>query len=343
MNLNTLRSVKAIFYIVLFVLLLLVIGGYFFFFSAPFRVSCNTYLYVDKDDNADSVSNKLEQVGRPVQMVGFRVLMKLMGYEPVRTGRYLIDDQTSTVEMFRRLSNGMQIPVRLTIAPVRTIEKLGKQLEGKLMIDSAEVVRTLKDSLVCSSYGFNPCTILCMFVPNTYEVYWDVSMKDFMSRMYKEYKTFWNEDRLQKAKSAGLTPVEVMTLASIVDEETAQNVEKSRVAGMYMNRIHAQMPLQADPTIKYALKQFGLRRIYHKHLSVNSPYNTYQNLGLPPGPIRIPLIETVDAVLSYEKHSYLYMCAKEDFSGTHNFASTYSEHLQNARRYADALDRRKIN
>jgi UPF0755 protein len=160
--------------------------------------------------------------------------------------------------------------------------------------------------------------------------------------MKKESDTFWTEQRLSKAEKTGMTPQEVITLASIIDEETANNGEKPMIAGMYLNRLKSGMPLQADPTVKFALRQFGLKRIYNNLLNTDSPYNTYRNVGLPPGPIRVASVAGIDAVLNYVKHEYMYMCAKEDFSGTHNFARTYSEHLQNARKYSNALNERGI-
>ncbi|MFA6744805.1 MAG: endolytic transglycosylase MltG, partial [Bacteroides graminisolvens] len=158
----------------------------------------------------------------------------------------------------------------------------------------------------------------------------------------KEHSRFWNSERLAKAKSIGFTPEEVVTIASIVEEETNNNAEKPMVAGLYINRLHASMPLQADPTIKFALQDFGLRRIMNNHLNINSPYNTYRNIGLPPGPIRIPSVKGIDSVLNYTRHDYIYMCAKEDFSGTHNFAANYAEHMANARKYWQALNQRNI-
>ena len=182
-----------------------------------------------------------------------------------------------------------------------------------------------------------------LFIPETYEMYWDISVDEFFERMQTEHKRFWNTQRKAKAQEMGLTENEVATLASIVEEETNNNGEKPSVAGLYYNRLRIGMPLQADPTIKFALQEFGIRRILNSDLNVESPYNTYLHRGLPPGPIRIPSVVGLDAVLNYAHHNYLYMCAKEDFSGTHNFAATYREHLNNAQRYWAALNKRKIS
>ena len=182
-----------------------------------------------------------------------------------------------------------------------------------------------------------------MFIPNTYDLYWNSSVDKLLDKMSEESKKFWTFERKNKAKAMELTPEQVITLASIVDEETANDGEKPMIAGMYYNRLKENMPLQADPTIKFALKKFELKRIYHNMLNTDSPYNTYRNTGLPPGPIRIPTVKGIDAVLNYVHHDYLYMCAKEDFSGTHNFARTYEEHKQNAAKYSKALNERGIN
>ena len=230
----------------------------------------------------------------------------------------------------------------LTIPEARTMEKLAAVLGRWLMMDSVEVATALTDNSYCQRWKYDTCTIAALFVPNTYEVYWNVTLDRFMERMVKEHAAFWNEERQEKAKAIGLTPNEVCTLASIIDEETANTAEKPMIAGMYINRLHTDMPLQADPTVKFAMKNFALRRIYRDMLLFDSPYNTYRNTGLPPGPIKIASIKGIEAVLNYVKHDFLYMCAKEDFSGTHNFAVTYNEHLRNAARYAAALNRRGI-
>ena len=210
------------------------------------------------------------------------------------------------------------------------------------MIDSVDIAQLLTDTAYIHSIGYTKETLPALFIPNTYEVYWDMSAKDFIQRMEKENKAFWNTDRMEKAKAIGLSPIEVATLASIVEEETANNEEKPMVAGLYINRLKRGMLLQADPTIKFSLQDFGLKRILYKHLEVKSPYNTYKNAGLPPGPIRIPSIRGLESVLNHAKHNYLYMCAKEDFSGTHNFAVTSAQHAANARKYQQALNRRGI-
>ena len=243
----------------------------------------------------------------------------------------------------------MQESVDLTMPSVRTAEKLANELSKKLMLDSAELAKALTDEADCEKLGYDTATILCLFIPNTYDIYWNVSLDKFMERMQKENKNFWNPERTHKAEAMKLTHNEVITLASIVDEETANNEEKPMIAGMYYNRLMLRnaeypngMPLQADPTIKFAWKRFELKRIYNNLLSISSPYNTYKNTGLPPGPIRIPSVAGIDAVLNLAHHNYLYMCAKEDFSGTHNFARTYAEHLDNAAKYSKALNERGI-
>ena len=247
------------------------------------------------------------------------------------------------------MKNGMQEPVNLTIPSVRTLNRLSVEVSKRLLMDSTQLLQALRDPKVCARYGYDTATIQCLFIPNTYDVYWNISVDKLLDRMQKESKNFWNVDRTVRANELKLSPVQVITLASIVDEETANNAEKPMVAGMYYNRLMLRnaeypkgMPLQADPTIKYAWQQFALKRIYNKLLNIDSPYNTYRNTGLPPGPIRIPSVEGIEAVLNLKKHDYLYMCAKEDFSGTHNFARTYAEHLANAAKYTKALNERGI-
>ena len=323
---------------------------YYYFFASFSKTDETQYVYIDDDDNADSVYHKLSDIATIHGLNAFTIMARHSGYaDHVKTGRYAIKPGEGAFVVFRHIKNGMQTPISLTIPSVRTIGRLSAELAKHLMLDSTEIATALTDEATCKKYGYDTTTIACMFIPNTYDIYWNISLEKFLDRMDKENEHFWNAERTTKAKALKLTPNEVTTLASIIDEETANNGEKPMVAGMYYNRLMLRnaeypsgMPLQADPTIKYAWQDFDLRRIYHKLLTIDSPYNTYRYAGLPPGPIRIPSVAGIDAVLNLTHHDYLYMCAKEDFSGTHNFARTYKEHLANAARYSAALNARGI-
>ena len=331
-------------------IVIVAIVGYLYCFSSFSKSSDTQYVYIDTDDNIDSVYNKVEPIANSFPYQAFKTLTHHFGYAGhIHTGRYAIHPGEGALKVWRHMKNGLQEPVNLTLPSVRTLNKLSAELSKKLMIDSTSILQALTDEATCEKYGYDTTTIACMFIPNTYDIYWNSSVEKLLDRMKKESEKFWNEDRRQKAKALQLTPVEVITIASIVDEETANNAEKPMIAGMYYNRFKLRnaeypegMPLQADPTIKYAWKRFDLKRIYNNLLHIKSPYNTYVNPGLPPGPIRIPSVAGIDAVLNLVKHDYLYMCAKEDFSGTHNFARTYQEHLQNAAKYSKALNERGI-
>ena len=314
---------------------------YYYFFAQPFQIENTAYIYIDRDDNVDSVYTKIIKAGNPKQMHGFESLIRYKGYIPL-TGRYAIKPSDNMRYLHRRLSMGYQTPVRLTIGSVRTLDRMARNVARQLMIDSTEVAVLFNDTAYIHSIGYSKETLPALFIPNTYEVYWDMSAEDFMKRMQKEHKAYWNEERMQKAQAIGLTPVEVATLASIVEEETANQAEKPMVAGLYINRLKKGMLLQADPTVKFSMQDFGLKRILYKHLEVDSPYNTYKHAGLPPGPIRVPSYQGLESVLNYTKHNYLYMCAKEDFSGTHNFAVNSAQHAANARKYQQALNKRGI-
>ena len=324
--------------------IILVIGltGYFFFGSVS-TLKETHYLYIDEDDTQDSVIAKITPIASPTTMAGLQTLLRHAGYSvQVKTGRYAIKPGEGAFTVYHHLKNGLQESLRLTIPESRTMERLAAVLGKKLMIDSATIASALYSQEVCSKYGYDTCTIPAMFVPNTYDIYWNISLDKLLERMQKEHDRFWDGERTAKAAKQNLTPNEVATLASIIDEETANTAEKPMIAGMYLNRLKQNMPLQADPTIKFALKDFALKRIYNNMLKINSPYNTYVNEGLPPGPIKIASIKGIDAVLNAVDHEYLYMCAKEDFSGTHNFAKTYAEHLKNAAKYSKALNEKGI-
>lgn len=336
--------------ILLFLMLvLLLVGGaagggiYYYLFVPPFKIDKTVDVYIDRDDTIDSVYLKIEQKALPQSMKAFAWLASYYEYDKrIRTGRYQIKPDDTSLDVVRRFSRGIQLPVKVSFNNIRTRQQLAARIGEQLMIDSTEIADKLFDPSFQQAAGYADETVISLFIPNTYEVYWNVSVDDFLARMQKEHQRFWSAARLEKAKAIGLSPEEVSTLASIVEEETNNDGEKPVVAGLYLNRLKRKMPLQADPTVKFALQDFTLKRIYNEHLTYDSPYNTYKYAGLPPGPIRIPSIRGLDSVLNYEKHNYLYMCAKEDFSGIHNFASTFGEHQRNARKYWDALNKRKI-
>lgn len=260
----------------------------------------------------------------------------------IKPGKYLLDKGLNTNEILNMLKSGNQIPVQVTFNNLRFLEELAGAVSKYIQPDSTELIGKFNDPAIHEKYGFNKNTFHCMFIPNTYEFYWTATADQFMERMSMEYKRFWTEERIQKANDMGLTREEVMTIASIVQEETNRRDEKPIVAGLYLNRIKRGIPLQADPTVKFALGNFRIKRVLHSHLEVDSPYNTYRNPGLPPGPINFPESGSIDAVLNAAETPYIYMCAREDFSGYHNFSKTLAGHNENARKYKAALDSLKI-
>ena len=301
------------------------------------------HVYLDEDDNIDSVYTKLTPVSSSTALSAYKLMARLTGYEKrVRPGHYEIAPGEGALKVLRRMKNGVQTPVQLVVRPTWTVEMESGRLARQLQCDSADIASLLKDNSWCSRYGYDTATIAAIFLPDNYEVWWNIKPEALLERMIKEHDTFWNDSRRAKAKALNLTPDEVTTLASIVDGETTVVAEKPIIAGLYYNRLQKDMLLQADPTVKFALRKFDLRRIYNAMLRTESPYNTYVTKGLPPGPIRITTKDAIDAVLDMQRHNYLYMCAKEDFSGTHNFAATYAEHQANAAKYVKALNERKI-
>ena len=334
------------FFLISGILLLLVIMAGIYAYSVIFRpvaLKETIYIYIDQEKNYENVVTQLkENEVLPSEKI-FRLLAERMNYPAkVKTGRYAISDGMTMPEVIRLLRSGNQTPVDLTFNNMRTRENLAGRISQQLMMDSVTLLNALKDPATAEKYGFNESSFLSMFIPNTYEVYWNTGTGNLLDRMKSEYDTFWSEARREKAEKIGLSPLEVSTLASIVEEEATYADEYPVVAGLYLNRLQKEMRLEADPTVKFAVGDFSLRRILYKHLEVESPYNTYKNSGLPPGPIRIPSIRAIDGTLSPQQHNYLFMCAKEDLSGRHNFAVTHAEHARNAARYQKALNERGI-
>jgi UPF0755 protein len=263
--------------------------------------------------------------------------------EHVKPGHYTLKEGQNIISVARMLNLGEQTPVDVVVRTSRLPGILAARVATQLEADSASIHTAMRDPATLREYGFgNELEMFSMFIPNTYEMWWTDTPKDFLARMKREYDRFWTPERTAKLARTRLDRMETITLASILVEETQKTDEMPTMAGVYINRLRTGMPLQADPTVKYAMGDFTLRRILYSHLKTPSPYNTYVNRGLPPTPITMPSIAAIDAVLDYVDHDYLYFCAKEDFSGYHNFAETYSQHLENARRYSAELNRRGI-
>ena len=321
----------------------------FYFYQAFF--SANTLidseeavlLKIPRNADFDQVRDSLVQKRIIKDLVTFSFVAKVMDYqESVKPGLYKITPKLTNRQLVRLLRSGQQTPVNITFNNVRTDEDLAEKITRNLEIEAADFLRVLQDSVHASKFGFKKQTVLSLFIPNTYEVYWNVTAIDLFDRMYKEYKRFWTADRQAKAAQLGMDPVEVSTLASIVQAETSKADERPKVAGVYLNRLKINMPLQADPTLIFAIGDFEIKRVLNVHKEIESPYNTYKYTGLPPGPINLPDISALEAVLTPQQHSYLYFCAKEDFSGYHAFATNLRDHMINARRYQQALNAAKI-
>lgn len=332
---------------VLSVLILLLAGaggwGYFLTTVPNFMPKETVYVYVDSYKDFDDLCRQLKDSANCRSISSFKRLAGMIGYqENMKTGRYAVTSGMNNWNLLKALRRGHQSASRVTFNNIRQKSDLADRLDEQLMLNKEDLLSLMNDSAYCDSLGFTTETVNALFIPNTYEVYWNIPADKLIKRMKKEYDTFWTPERQGKAKEIGLSPVEVSILASIVEEETAASDEYPIVAGLYINRLHRGIPLQADPTVKFAVGDFSLKRILFEHLEIDSPYNTYKYAGLPPGPLRIPTIRGLDGVLNYMKHNYLYMCAKEDFSGRHNFAATLAEHSRNANRYRAELNRRNI-
>lgn len=259
-----------------------------------------------------------------------------------RHGAYLIEEGLSPLRAERRLSQGAQQPLTITVNGFRTLPVMAQRIARRLDFTPDSLLELLSHKETLDPYHLTPEQAMALFVDDSYELYWSASPEQLISKIGANYDKVWNKERRDKAAALDLTPAQVMIICSIVDEESNKLDEKGKIGRLYINRLNIGMPLQADPTIRFALNDFSIRRVKGEHLKVNSPYNTYFNRGLPPGPIRTTSVATIDAVLNSSPSDHLYMCAKEDFSGYHNFASTYPEHLANARRYQKALDERGI-
>jgi UPF0755 protein len=301
------------------------------------------FVFIPTGSNFEDVKKILYQPGLIIDTNSFEWLCEHKAYTmKVKPGRYLLKENMSNNELINLLRSGKQEPVKLTFNNIRTKEQFVSRVTRFIEADSLSLISLLNDTAFLKIYDLDPDNVMCIFIPNTYEIFWDNPAEKFFKRMYSEYEKFWNKDRTEKAAALGLSPQEAVILASIVYQETKKKDEMPRVAGVYLNRIRIGMPLQADPTVIFALGDFNIKRVLTAQTQYDSPYNTYRYAGLPPGPICLPEGFVIDKVLESEKHDYLYFCAKEDLSGYHNFAETAAQHAQNARRYHAALNRMKI-
>ncbi len=325
---------------------LLLTGGIALYFS--YDTIYNPYtqkdyeLFIDADHTKELIVNELvenEVIPSPTR---FETVSRLMSFGKLKPGRYLIEKDMNAKQLIGKLRAGRQDAVNLTFNNARLIEDLSGKLAKNIMLDSIEILDFFRLSPKVKEAGYSQETLMSMFIPNTYKVFYTISPEDLFERLQKEHRNFWTKERLSKAEKLGLTPKEVYTLASIVDKESLKADEKPRIAGVYLNRIDRGIPLEADPTVVFALKQFDLRRVLFKHLEYDSPYNTYKYPGLPPGPIGMSSISGIDAVLDKEEHDFIFFCAKPNGNGRHAFAKTLAGHNRNARKYQQWLNSRGI-
>lgn len=327
------------------------LGGSFLTYYSLFKSNVflgnkeEEYIYIKTGSELNDVVEMLEERKIILNKNTFKFFAEFRKYsgKSIKPGRYKIKRGMNNFDLIRILKSGMQEPVKLVLTNARTKEQLAGIISQKLEADSLSIITLLNDHSYLYPFGFNPDNVIGMFIPNTYEFYWNTTSEEFFKKMEKEYKRFWNETRKRKAAQKNLTPGEVATLASIVEKETNFNPEKGTIAGVYLNRIKKGMPLQADPTVVFAVGDFTIRRVTGVHTSIESPYNTYKNLGLPPGPICMPGKSSLNAVLDAQDHKYLYFCAKGDGSGSHLFAENLDQHNRNARQYHRTLNQRGIH
>jgi UPF0755 protein len=312
-------------------------------YSPNFLINADDkFIIIEENTDFNELIKKLEDDTLINDILSFSFLSKLMEYqENIKIGAYKVKMNMSNYEMITMLRSGNQTPIKLTFTYARKIEDLAEKITTKLKMSKDDLLNYLNENINNYS-GFKKTDIISIFLPDTYEVYWNISPEKLTNKMYSEYKKFWNEERLSKLDKINLNQKEAIVLASIVASESRMLDEADRIAGLYINRLNRNMRLQADPTLIFAANDFTIRRVLNKHKKIKSPYNTYIHRGLPPGPIRLASKKYIDAVLNYEKHNYIYMCAKEDFSGYHAFATNLSDHNRNAKKFQIALNRRKI-
>ncbi len=333
---------KKILFSVLVVILLIVGFVAWNFFGPTVHSPEKKYFYIRTGETYEGVKDILSKQKIISSETWFTWASKAIGYDNVKPGRYEIKKGMSLAGLVRMLRNGQQSPVNFVITKIRTKETLASRIGNAFECDSLQMINFLNNTDSLKEYGLDTNTVMAAAMPFTYTIKWNTTAGKIFQQFHTAYKTFWTAERKEKAGKLGITPVQVSTLASIIDEETNSKTDKPNVASVYLNRITKGMPLQADPTVKFAMRNFGLKRILRGHLETVSPYNTYTNKGLPPGPICTPDIETIDAVLDSPKTGYIYFVASSAFDGTHIFTTNYADHMKYARIYQQELNKRNI-
>lgn len=300
-------------------------------------------IYLPSGSSFENLIDTLKSSGALKSERNFLVTAKLKSFDrSLKSGSYMIDPGMNNSEIVNMLRSGLQSPVNVTFNNIRTLDELAAKVGSQIEADPASLSRFFNDENNYSADGFTRQTLISVFLPDTYQLYWSLDPKGFYRRMLREYNVFWNDERLESATALKLTPVKVSTLASIIEEESSKYDEMPRIAGVYLNRLRKGIPLQADPTVKFAVNDFTIRRVLNEHLEVDSRYNTYKYSGLPPGPVRCASKPALEAVLNAEKNDYLFFVAKADFSGYHHFSRTLSEHNRYAAAYRRELNKRRI-
>lgn len=301
------------------------------------------YIYIKTNGTYDDLLNSLESKNIVKNIGSFKIAAGKMNLaKNLKPGRYAVKEGMNNRNLINKLKSGNQDAVKLKFQNIRKKENFAAYLAKNMEADSLAFIKVLDSAALVEKYGFTTENVYTMFIPNTYELYWNINPVEFFEKMQKQYVQFWNDERKHKAAALNLTPIQATILASIVDSEALYDKEMPTIAGLYLNRLNRGILLQADPTVIYANDDFTVKRVTNALLSVNSKYNTYKYAGLPPGPITMPSINAIDAVLNREVNNYIYMCAKEDFSGYHNFAETVVQHEINAKKYREALNKRNI-
>lgn len=332
---------KKTFFFVFILILVLVIFSAWKVFGPSVSAPKDNFFYIKTGETFDGVRNELLSKNIISSAQWFDWVASAMKFKIVKAGKYQVGDNMSLFELIRMLRNGKQTPVKLTITKLRLKEDLARKLGQQFEFDSLAAMQFLTNNDSLKSFGLDSNTAMAAVMPDTYSFYWNSDPKKVYQKFFEHWQKYWNEERKKKAAAVQLTPVEVSILASIVDEEVNLKSEKEKISSVYLNRLHKDMNMQACPTVKYALRDFALTRIYNKHLTVESPYNTYINKGLPPGPVCTPQPETIDIVLNAPQTDYLYFVANSDFSGTHIYTNNYTDHLKYAKKFAEAQDKQE--